>query len=80
MRGFYEELNRYRDGPTEARANELRVRFEERMAITAEYPPLAACIERTAGRRERLLATLEEPRVPTSYGRIKFNCTMQLNF
>jgi hypothetical protein len=66
LRAFYDELARYRAGPTTVHRDDLRARFATQMAVVPAYGPLRACVARTTGRAARLLVVLDHPRVPTN--------------
>jgi len=61
---YYRSLQRYRDGPTEARAETLRKEFDELFSTRTGYDALDDRIAKTAAKKDELLTVLSCPEVP----------------
>jgi hypothetical protein len=61
---YYAALQRYRDGPTAAEADRLRMEFEELFATRTGYDALDDRIAKTAAKKHELLTVLDHPEVP----------------
>ena len=61
---YYAALQRYRDGPTTAEANRLRLQFDELFATRTGYDALDDRIAKTAAKKEELLTVLDHPEAP----------------
>jgi hypothetical protein len=61
---YYAALQHYRDGPTTAEADRLRLQFDELFATRTGYDALDDRIAKTAAKKEELLTVLDHPEVP----------------
>jgi len=61
---YYAALQRYRDGPTAAEADRLRLEFDELFATRTGYDALDDRIAKTATKKHELLTVLDHPEVP----------------
>jgi len=62
--GYYQSLQRYRDGPTDALAKTLRKKFDELFSTRTGYAALDDRIAKTAAKKDELLTVLSRPEVP----------------
>jgi hypothetical protein len=61
---YYAALGRYRDGPTTAEADRLRLEFDELFGARTGYAALDDRIDKTAAKKHELLTVLSHPEVP----------------
>lgn len=61
---YYAALQHYRDGPTTAEADRLRLQFDELFSRRTGYDALDDRIAKTAAKKEELLTVLDHPEVP----------------
>jgi hypothetical protein len=61
---YYQSLQHYRDGPTDAKAQRLRQEFDELFSTRTGYNALDARIAKTAAKKDELLTVLSHPEVP----------------
>ena len=61
---YYAALQRYRDGPTAAEAERLRLEFDELFGARTGYAALDDRIAKTATKKHELLTVLSHPEVP----------------
>jgi hypothetical protein len=61
---YYAALQRYRDGPTAAEAERLRLEFDELFSTQTGYAALDDRIAKTAAKKNELLTVLSHPEVP----------------
>jgi hypothetical protein len=61
---YYAALGRYRDGPTTAEADRLRLEFDELFLTRTGYAALDDRIDKTASKKDELLTVLSHPEVP----------------
>jgi len=61
---YYAALQRYRDGPTAAEAERLRLEFDELFSTRTGYASLDDRIAKTAAKKNELLRVLSHPEVP----------------
>ncbi len=61
---YYAALGRYRDGPTTAEADRLRLEFNELFSTHTGYAALDDRIDKTAAKKHELLTVLSHPEVP----------------
>ena len=61
---YYQSLQHYRDGPTEARAETLRKEFDALFSTRTGYDALDDRIAKTAAKKDELLTVLSCPEVP----------------
>jgi uncharacterized small protein (DUF1192 family) len=61
---YYQSLQDYRAGPSEALASQLRLEFDELFSTRTGYDALDDRIAKTSSKREELLTVLSEPSVP----------------
>jgi hypothetical protein len=61
---YYAALQRYRDGPTEAEAERLRLEFDALFRTRTGYATLDDRIAKTAAKKHELLTVLWHPEVP----------------
>lgn len=61
---YYQSLQHYRDGPTNALAETLRKEFEELFSTRTGYDALDQRIAKTAAKKDELLTVLSVPEVP----------------
>jgi hypothetical protein len=61
---YYAALQRYRDGPTAAEAERLRLEFDELFSTRTGYASLDDRIAKTAAKKNELLTVLSHPEVP----------------
>ena len=61
---YYAALGRYRDGPTTAEADRLRLEFDELFGAHTGYAALDDRIDKTAAKKHELLTVLSHPEVP----------------
>ena len=61
---YYAALQRYRDGPTAAEAERLRLEFDALFWVLTGYAALDDRIAKTAAKKDELLTVLDHPEVP----------------
>ena len=61
---YYAALGRYRDSPTTAEADRLRLEFDELFGTRTGYAALDDRIDKTAAKKHELLTVLSHPEVP----------------
>jgi hypothetical protein len=61
---YYQSLQRYRDGPTDALAKRLRKEFDELFSTRTGYAALDNRIAKAAAKKDELLTVLSVPDVP----------------
>jgi len=61
---YYAALQRYRDGPTAAEAERLRLEFDALFSTRTGYASLDDRIAKTAAKKKELLTVLSHPKVP----------------
>jgi len=61
---YYAALQHYRDGPTMAEAERLRLNFDELFSTHTGYKSLDDRIAKTAGKKTELLTVLSHPEIP----------------